>query len=137
MSLQWGKDRPPTGQFDGYSPQQAQTPGYPQTPSAYFPQYGGPGGPMTPQGGPHSSAASMSGYPTNHQSPLGPSPGGRGWGQDQGGFAGPGMAAQGYGQMPGSAGGYGRGSQTPGSQWGQPSAGGFGNVGNGFGGYQG
>ncbi|KAI9810282.1 MAG: hypothetical protein M1827_006332 [Pycnora praestabilis] len=137
LKCSWGKDRPPTGQFDGYSPQQAQTPGYPQTPSPYFPQYGGPGGPMTPQGGPYSSTGSMSGHPANGQSPLGPSPGAQRWGQDQGGFGGPGMAAQGYGQMPGSAGGYGRGNQTPGSQWGQPSAGGFGNAGNGFGGYQG
>ena len=42
-----------------------------------------------------------------------------------------------YQQMPGSAGGFGRGNQSAGGQWGQPSAGGFGNVGNGFGGYPG
>ncbi|KAI9842565.1 MAG: hypothetical protein M1837_007078 [Sclerophora amabilis] len=137
LKCSWGKDRPPTGQFDGYSPQTAQTPGYPQTPSAYFPQYGGPGGPMTPQGGPPSAAGSFSGHPANPQSPLGPSPGAQRWGQEPAGFGGPQMAQGGYGQMPGSAGGYGRGNQTPGSQWGQPSAGGFGNVGNGFGGYQG
>ena len=52
LRSQWGKDRPPTGQFDGYSPQ-AQTPGFPPTPGGYhqFPQYGPPsGGPMSPQG---------------------------------------------------------------------------------------
>ena len=43
---QWGKDKTPsqTQQFDPnqqYSPQSAQTPGYPGTPSAYFNQYGG------------------------------------------------------------------------------------------------
>lgn len=41
-----------------------------------------------------------------------------------------------YQQMPGSAGGYGRGGQPQG-QWGQPNAGNFGQVNNGFGGYQG
>ncbi|KAH0536521.1 hypothetical protein FGG08_006617 [Glutinoglossum americanum] len=140
LKCSWGKDRPPTGQFDGYSPQAAQTPGgYPQTPSAYFPQYsGGPGGPMTPQVGPQSATGPHSGHPANSQSPIGPSPGAQRWGQDQTGFGGPGMGAQGaYGQMPQSAGGYGRGNQAPGAQWGQASAGGFGNVGNGFGGYQG
>lgn len=48
---QWGKDRPPAGQgqYDGgYS--SAPNSAYPQTPNAYFPQYGGPGGPMSPQG---------------------------------------------------------------------------------------
>lgn len=45
--MQWGKDRPPTGQFDGFSPAQAQS-AYPQSPAAFFPQYGQPG-PMSPQ----------------------------------------------------------------------------------------
>ncbi len=58
-TMQWGKDRPPTGQFEQYSPQNslgsamnsASTPGgYGTQPSPYFPQYGGPPGPMTPQG---------------------------------------------------------------------------------------
>ncbi|KAI9667317.1 MAG: hypothetical protein M1821_000132 [Bathelium mastoideum] len=114
LKCSWGKDRPPTGQFDGYSPAQGQTPGYANPGAAYFPQYGGPGGPMSPQG---------------------PSPGGQ-FNQPQPGFGGPPMG-QPYQQMPGSAGGFGRGSQSAGGQWGQPSAGGFGNVGNGFGGYQG
>ncbi|MCJ1257881.1 hypothetical protein MMC24_005709 [Lignoscripta atroalba] len=126
LKCSWGKDRPPTGQFDGYSPSQPQTPGYPQSSPSYgFPQYGGPG-PMTPQNGPHSAVSinSMPGYPTSHQSP-GPSPAGRGWSHAQGGFSGPGMAPQGYGniQMPGSAGGYGQDQNSAG--WGQPSATGF------------
>ncbi|KAL9622162.1 MAG: hypothetical protein Q9160_003505 [Pyrenula sp. 1 TL-2023] len=54
LKCSWGKDRPPTGQFDNYSPQTAATPGgYNTQASPYgFPQYGGPtpGGPMTPQG---------------------------------------------------------------------------------------
>lgn len=45
--MQWGKDRPPTGQFDGFSPAQAQS-AYPQSPATFFPQYGQPG-PMSPQ----------------------------------------------------------------------------------------
>ncbi|KAI9671422.1 MAG: hypothetical protein M1831_004331 [Alyxoria varia] len=47
LKCSWGKDRPPTGQFDGYSPQ---TPGFGTAPQPFFPQYGGPGGPaMSPQ----------------------------------------------------------------------------------------
>jgi nucleolysin TIA-1/TIAR len=111
LKCSWGKDRPPTGQFEGYSPAGPNS-GYPQTPSAYFPQYGGgPGGPM---------------------SPSGPSPGGQPFAQQQPGFGGPGMN---YQQMqPGSAGGYGRGAPAP-QQWGQPGQGNFNQ--NGFGGYQG
>lgn len=144
LKCSWGKDRPPTGQFDGYSPQQPQTPSYSQASPAYgFPQYGGPQA-MTPQGGPH-SAGPMPGYP-NQQSPMGaPSPAGRGnWNYTAQG--GPGMAHQGYGQMPsngggvpGSAGGYGRGDQMQGGYGGPPSAGGYppnGQAGN-YGGYQG
>lgn len=46
-TLQWGKDKTPTQQqFDpnqqySPSPQSAQTPGYPGTPSTYFNQYSG------------------------------------------------------------------------------------------------
>lgn len=84
----------------------------------------------------------MPGYPSNHQSPLGPSPGGSGWGDPQNGFRGPAMPPQGYGniQMPGSAGGYGRGNQNPSSGgWGPHSAGSFPSnpPNNGYGGYQG
>ncbi|KAK2755114.1 hypothetical protein FQN54_006643 [Arachnomyces sp. PD_36] len=113
LKCSWGKDRPPTGQFEGYSPQQQSgSAGFNSSASPYFPQYGGPGGPMTPQG---------------------PSPGGRGWDQQGSNFGGPGMPAQGYGQIPASAGGYGRGQAAPASGWGQPNSAGFG---NGFGNYQ-
>ena len=138
--MQWGKDRPPTGQFDAYSPQQPQTPGYPQnSPSYGFSQYGGPA-PMTPQGG-HSSTAmnSMPGYPPAHHSP-GPSPASRGWTQQpQGNFPPSGMPPQGYGnmQMPGSAGGYGH-DQNPAAGWGQQPTSGYPRnppTNNSFGGY--
>jgi nucleolysin TIA-1/TIAR len=49
LKCSWGKDRPPTGQFEGYSPAQPQSAFPPQTPQAYFPQYGQPN-PMSPQG---------------------------------------------------------------------------------------
>ncbi|KAL8699683.1 MAG: hypothetical protein Q9201_005868 [Fulgogasparrea decipioides] len=148
LKCSWGKDRPPTGQFDGYSPQQPQTPGYPQPSPAYsFPQYGGPS-PMTPQGGPHSaSGGPMPGYP-QHQSPMaGPSPGGANWNQaPQGGYGGPGMSPGyqmpgGQGGMPPNAGGYGRGGDRSGGGWGgPPSAGGYPSnapPGQGYGGYHG
>lgn len=112
LKCSWGKDRPPTGQFEAYSPAQGPNSAFPQTPNAYFPQYNGPGAPMSPQG---------------------PSPGGQPYPQNQAGFGGPGIA-QPYQQMPGSAGGYGRGGQ-PQQQWGQPTQGNFNQ--NGFGGYQG
>lgn len=140
LKCSWGKDRPPPGQFEAYSPQQqVQGSGYPQTPGPYFPQYSGPTGPMTPQGGPHSATASFSGHAANAQSPIGPSSGGPRWGQEQAGFGGPGMSQGGYGQMPASAGGYNRNQGSGPQQWGQPNnSGGFGNVNNGFGGgYQG
>ncbi|KAL4873677.1 hypothetical protein BDV12DRAFT_182067 [Aspergillus spectabilis] len=69
LKCSWGKDRPPTGQFDNFSGQQGNSP-FNSSPGPYFPQYSGPGGPMTPQG---------------------PAPAGRGWEQ-------PAMAQQGYGQ---------------------------------------
>jgi nucleolysin TIA-1/TIAR len=137
LKCSWGKDRPPTGQFDGYSPQQPQTPQYPpNTPSAYYPQYGG--GPMTPQG-PSTTAGRPNAIPGHGpQSPAGPSPGGR-WQDGSGGFSPQQGAYGGMPQggmpptgMPQSAGGYGRGNgpATPGG-WGGNSAGAFG--GNGFG----
>lgn len=50
LKCSWGKDRPPTGQFDaGYSPAQAPPSAFPPTPQAFFPQYGQPN-PMSPQG---------------------------------------------------------------------------------------
>ncbi|KAI4182986.1 MAG: hypothetical protein LQ346_006432 [Caloplaca aetnensis] len=148
LKCSWGKDRPPTGQFDGYSPQPPQTPGYPPqvSPAYSFPQYGGPS-PMTPQGGPHSAPSGpMSGYPPSHQSPMGgPSPAGPNWNQPQGGYGGPPMS-QGYpmpggqGGMPPSAGGYGRGDRSGGGWGGPPSAGGYPPnppQGQGYGGYHG
>ncbi|KAL9082990.1 MAG: hypothetical protein Q9159_006049 [Coniocarpon cinnabarinum] len=82
LKCSWGKDRPPTGQFEGYSPQMPQTsPGYPPHQAAFFPQYGTPGGPMSPQ-----AAA--------------PSP--------QYGYG----SAGGYHSMPPSAGGFGRGGHA-------------------------
>lgn len=131
LKCSWGKDRPPTGQFDAYSPQQPNTPQYPpQTPSAYFPQYGGP---MTPQGPPNSAGGPNALQGHGPQSPAGPSPPGR-WQDQSQGFGGP-QNQTGYGQMPQSAGGYGRGNGTgtPGG-WGGNSAGGF--ASNGFGAYQ-
>lgn len=42
IQTQWGKDRPPTGQFDAFSPAQGQGGFGPNTPAAYYPQYAGP-----------------------------------------------------------------------------------------------
>ncbi|KAK7625487.1 hypothetical protein IWX47DRAFT_796308 [Phyllosticta citricarpa] len=114
LKCSWGKDRPPTGQFEGYSPAAGgPNSAYPPTPSAYFPQYGGPGGPMgSPQGKLFTARLAS-----------------------QGGFGGPAMA-QPYQQMPGSAGGFGRGSGAA-QQWAQPTPGGFSQVNNGYQGYSG
>lgn len=136
LKCSWGKDRPPTGQFDSFSPQQAQSPQYPQTPSAFYPQYGAP---MTPQGAPGQvpGGPNVPGPHGHPQSPAGPSPAGRWQDANRGGFGGP--QAQGYGQqVPGSAGGYPTQGQAQGNpQWGNAAAQGFGqNVNNGFGGYQ-
>ncbi|KAK6385063.1 uncharacterized protein PV06_09131 [Exophiala oligosperma] len=117
LKCSWGKDRPPTGQFDTYSPQtsigSATTPGGYNPASPYFPQYGGPG-PMTPQG---------------------PSPGGRGqW--DSNNHASPytqsPQSAFGQGPVPPSAGGYGRGQGAPAGMFQQPPP----SFGNNFPGYQ-
>ncbi|KAH3975265.1 hypothetical protein HBI56_084330 [Parastagonospora nodorum] len=138
LKCSWGKDRPPTGQFEGYSPAGPNS-AYPQTPSAYFPQYGGggPGGPMSggPMSGGPMSGGPMSGGPMSGgpMSPSGPSPGGQPFAQQQQGFGGPGMNYPPQMQTPQSAGGYGRGA--PQQQWGQPQQGNFNQ--NGFGGYQG
>ncbi|KAL5366124.1 hypothetical protein BJX96DRAFT_180447 [Aspergillus floccosus] len=97
LKCSWGKDRPPTGQFDNFSGQQGNSP-FNSNPTPFFPQYSGPGGPMTPQG---------------------PNPAGRGWDQS-------GMAGQTYGQVPGNA-GYGRGQAAPASGWNQANNANFGN----------
>ncbi|EEH21169.2 hypothetical protein PABG_03400 [Paracoccidioides brasiliensis Pb03] len=142
LKCSWGKDRPPTGQFEGYSPQQQQqqagTPTFNSNTSPYFPQYSGPSGPMTPQGG------------------AVPSPSSRGWDQQSAPFGGPGMPGAAYGQqLPGGGvnvgggvgvggqggyGGHGRGGQGGQGQAGVGvgvGGGGGGGFGNGFGGYQG
>lgn len=51
LKCSWGKDRPPTGQFDGYSPPSQPQSAYPPTPQTFFPQYGQPTA-MSPQGEP-------------------------------------------------------------------------------------
>jgi nucleolysin TIA-1/TIAR len=113
LKCSWGKDKAPSSQgFDpsqqAYSPQSAQGPGYPGTPTAYFPQYGS------------NQFGSQHG---NFGDPSTQSPGGYG-GQHMG-YSGP-----------HSAGGYGRGQQGANAQWQQHSPGG--NFNNGFGGgYQG
>ncbi|KEQ95805.1 hypothetical protein AUEXF2481DRAFT_4759 [Aureobasidium subglaciale EXF-2481] len=108
LKCSWGKDRPPTTNFEGFSPATAAAAavggnaGYPPTPQGFgFPQYG-VAAPMSPQG---------------------PSPGG--FQQPAGQFAGANMAA--YGQMPQNSGGFGRGNYMGG-----PQGGAF----NNYGGYQ-
>ncbi|KAF3806435.1 Oligouridylate-binding protein 1 [Colletotrichum gloeosporioides] len=95
LKCSWGKDKTPNPQSAGfdpsqqaYSPQSASGPGYPGTPTAYFPQYGGQ------YGGQHG----------NFAGPTAQSP------------AGYGAQPMGYGG-PQSAGGYGRGQQPPNAQW--------------------
>lgn len=115
--FQWGKDRPPTGQFDGYQGQQAGGPGFNAAP--YFPQYGVPGGPMSPQGelvqqNQHGQSPRM--YFDNLS---GPAPAGRGWDQQGNNFSGGAVPGQGY-QGPNNGGGYGRGQNNSGNNWQQP-----------------
>ncbi|EFY85615.1 TIA1 cytotoxic granule-associated RNA binding protein [Metarhizium acridum CQMa 102] len=100
LKCSWGKDKTPNaqGNFDPahqqpYSPQSAQTPGFPGTPT-YYPQYG----------------AQYGGQPGNFAGPQGGSP------------AGYGGSPMGYGG-PQSAGGFGRGQQGPNGQWNQPGPG--------------
>ncbi|KAK3944247.1 putative nuclear and cytoplasmic polyadenylated RNA-binding protein [Diplogelasinospora grovesii] len=111
LKCSWGKDKTPNAQqFDPnqqYSPQSAQTPGYPGTPSTYFSQYGSSYGP---------------GQQANYVGAQAQSP------------AGYGAQAMGYTSPP-SAGGYGRGQGSGNAQWTQPPA--AQNFNNGFSGYQG
>jgi nucleolysin TIA-1/TIAR len=96
LKCSWGKDRPPTGQYDTFSPQQANA-GFNNSPAGFFPQYGGPPNPMN----------------------QGPAPAGRGWDQQANNFTGPAMPGQGYPQA-GNAGGYGRGQpMSPSGNWDQ------------------
>jgi nucleolysin TIA-1/TIAR len=96
ITSQWGKDRPPTGQFDGFSPQQAGAAGFGSAASPYFPQYGGPTGPMTPAGELEIGLSPMQLMLTKLAS--GPSPAGRGWDQQATNFGGPGIPTQGLGK---------------------------------------
>lgn len=122
LKCSWGKDRPPTGQFDGHGPQSPVGPSpvgrWQDGNVGFSPQqqqqaYGG-----MPQGGMQQGGMPQGGMPQG--------------GMPQGGMPQGGMP---QGGMPQSAGGYGRGN-GPASQggWGGNSASGFG--GNGFGGYQ-
>ena len=112
--LQWGKDRPPTGQFDNFSPQQGNAAPFNNSPAGFFPQYGGPANPMN-QGEPSIHLISRHSL-TNI---IGPAPAGRGWDQQPNNFNGPAMAGQGYAQA-GNTGGYGRGqAMSPSGNWDQ------------------
>ncbi|KAJ6120620.1 Oligouridylate-binding protein 1 [Penicillium sp. IBT 18751x] len=94
LKCSWGKDRPPTGQFDNFSPQ-GNAAAFTNSPG-FFPQYGGPAAPMN----------------------QGPAPAGRGWDQQANNFGGPGMPGQGFPQ--GNTGGYGRGQpMSPTGNWDQ------------------
>ncbi|KAJ5728970.1 RNA recognition motif domain eukaryote [Penicillium malachiteum] len=97
LKCSWGKDRPPTGQFDNFSPQQGNA-GFNNSPAGFFPQYGGPQTPMN----------------------QGPAPAGRGWDQQGNGFAGGPAMPGGQGYPQGNAGGYGRGQpMSPSGNWDQ------------------
>ncbi|KAK1983847.1 RNA recognition domain-containing protein [Colletotrichum cereale] len=140
LKCSWGKDKTPNPQggaagFDpsqqAYSPQSASGPGYPGTPTAYFPQYGGKSSIPSPtlsrcqeplRANAISRTGQYGGQPGNYGGPAAQSP------------AGYGAQPMGYGG-PQSAGGYGRGQQPPNAQWPQGPQGQ--NFNNGFAGYQG
>ncbi|KAL1842839.1 hypothetical protein VTJ49DRAFT_4006 [Mycothermus thermophilus] len=112
LKCSWGKDKTPNHHphqqhFDPnqqYSPQSAQTPGYPGTPSTYFNQFGGSYGPGQQPGYGGPQAQSPAGY---------------------------GAQPMGYSGPP-SAGGYGRGQQSN-AQWNTPPpAGNFNNGFSGY-----
>ncbi|WPH01875.1 Hypothetical protein R9X50_00472900 [Acrodontium crateriforme] len=113
LKCSWGKDRPPTGQFDGYSPAGTPQSGFPQGAPAFFPQYSA--GPMSPQ------ASTPGGQFPSQQSP--------------GNFGMPpqGMQQAPHAGWPGQNAPYG-GGQAPGGFMGQPQGAPFG---RGYGGYQG
>ncbi|KAK0365533.1 E3 ubiquitin-protein ligase pub1 [Friedmanniomyces endolithicus] len=135
LKCSWGKDRPPTGQLDGYSPALSAQPqsAYPPTPQGFFPQYAQPN-PMSPQVatpagqfGQHPSPGSWANpqmTPQTMHPPPGswppsgvPPPSAGGYGgptQTPGGYGGPGQTPGGYGGPAQSLGGYGGAGQTPG-----------------------
>ncbi|GJC95534.1 RNA recognition domain-containing protein [Colletotrichum higginsianum] len=110
------------------SPQSASGPGYPGTPTAYFPQYGGKSPTAAwafaqdPSELTRYCTGQYGGQHGNYGGPAAQSP------------AGYGAQPMGYGG-PQSAGGYGRGQQPPNAQWPQGPQGQ--NFNNGFAGYQG
>ncbi|KAK5167626.1 E3 ubiquitin-protein ligase pub1 [Saxophila tyrrhenica] len=115
LKCSWGKDRPPTGQFDGYSPAGAPPQSaYPATPQAFFPQYGQPHA-MSPQvatpAGQFQHPTAGSFQPPN-MTPQGMHPPPGAWGQPQmtpqsaGGFQ-PGQGA--FMGQPQPPAGFGRG----------------------------
>lgn len=111
LKCSWGKDKAPNAQgFDPsqqYSPQSAGTPGYPGTPSTYFPQYSGQ---YNAQQGNYAAAPQAQSPASYGAQPLG-------------GYTGP-----------PSGSGYGRGQQPPSAQWTQPPP--TQTFNSGFGGYQ-
>ncbi|KKF95324.1 Nucleolysin TIA-1 [Ceratocystis platani] len=129
LKCSWGKDKPSQGgNFDPsqpFSPQSAQGPGFPQTPTGFYPQYGAQfNGQQGSFGGPQ--AQSPAGYGS-------PGVGGYGGPQNGGGNGGGFNRNQGQGQ--GQQGGQGQ-SQQQNGQWPHNSQG-NGNSngnGNGFGG---
>ncbi|ETN45019.1 uncharacterized protein HMPREF1541_09895 [Cyphellophora europaea CBS 101466] len=137
LKCSWGKDRPPTGQFD-YSPQtsipSAGTPSSYNPTSPYFPQYGGP----NPMSGNPMGANPMGGNPmsANPMSPHGPGPTARWADQMASPYAQTPQSA--FPQVPPSAGGYGAPSGHGGRF--QPQMTPFQNApqhpGNGYPGYQ-
>ncbi|CAK3801350.1 Oligouridylate-binding 1 [Lecanosticta acicola] len=123
LKCSWGKDRPPTGQFDGYNPAQTPQSAFPPaTPQAFFPQYGQPGAAMSPQSATPGQFQHPS--PGSWQSPMTPQgihPAPGGW--------------QAQGMQPPSAGGY--ATQAPAGFMPQPGAPQPAPFGRGYGGYQG
>ncbi|EKD14805.1 RNA recognition domain-containing protein [Drepanopeziza brunnea f. sp. 'multigermtubi' MB_m1] len=126
LKCSWGKDKAPgqpgaDGSQAPWSPA-VQTPGGFQTPTSFFPQYGGL--PQQPQG-PQSA---------------GPMPSQQSQFPAQGGYGAPAQSPaqynnpQMYNPASQSAGGYGRGQPAPNAQWSAPATQ---NFNNGFNGYQG
>ncbi|KAF2723632.1 nuclear and cytoplasmic polyadenylated RNA-binding protein pub1 [Polychaeton citri CBS 116435] len=119
LKCSWGKDRPPTGQFDGYSPAAQPHSAFPQTPQFGFPQYGQPN-PMSPQAG---TPAGQFQHPTpgSWQSQVTP----------QSAHPQPGSWPQ-PGMQPPSAGGF---AMQPGAYGAMTPQGGSAPFGRGYGGY--
>ncbi|KAK3708542.1 E3 ubiquitin-protein ligase pub1 [Vermiconidia calcicola] len=135
LKCSWGKDRPPTGQFEGYSPAQAPQSAYPPTPQAFFPQYGQPPpSAMSPHNA-MSPQASTPGGQFGHQPPPGSWPSQNMPGMTPQSMHPPGPPGGWQPQLtPQSAGGF-QGQPPPGPFMGQPQP--AAPYGRGYGGYQG